>query len=189
MSVISRLEELCEEVRGIEAKGQSVDAKALLKVLEDLIDQKAPDHDFKLAGYSHDLEHDRNVSVEMFRAIITSGQSAMRAAMLLNGGAAIAMLAFVGKLVELDVNAASHIANAILLFACGALAVAGAGSFTYVSQYFYQAVYIEPSKKHSWVQYCGVGFHAAAIVGVLTSYGLFGWGAWLTSAGVDLIRL
>ena len=187
MSIISQLEEMCVEVRGIIAKGQSVDAKALLKALEALIAQKKPDHDFKLADYTHDLEHDRNVAVEMFRAIITSGQSAMRAAMLLNGGAAIAMLAFVGKLVELDVNAASHIANDILLFAFGALAVAAAGGFTYVSQYFYQEIYATPSKKESWVQYCAVAFHTAAIIGVVTSYVLFGCGAWLTSAGVDLI--
>lgn len=39
-------------------------------------------------------------NLEMFKSVITAGQSAMRSAFLLNGGAAIALLAFITHLTE-----------------------------------------------------------------------------------------
>ncbi len=40
------------------------------------------------------------LDLEMFRSVISAGQNAIKTAFLLNGGAAIALLAFIGSLVE-----------------------------------------------------------------------------------------
>jgi len=57
-------------------------------------------HEFSLAHYNWQ----KDASLEMFRSVIAAGQSALKASMLMNGGAAVALLAFIG-------NAASNLST------------------------------------------------------------------------------
>ena len=68
---------------------------------------KSQDHEAKLANFK--AENDRNIaranietahSLEMFKSVITAGQSALKSSMVVNGGAAAALLAFTGKIWE-----------------------------------------------------------------------------------------
>jgi hypothetical protein len=78
--------------------------------------------------------------LEMFRSVIASGQNALKTSILINGGAAVALLAFVGHMVASD--KAAHLVSAfalpMLLFVAGVCATAVATGLTYVSQALFQ---------------------------------------------------
>ena len=122
--------------------------------------------------------HEHNL--EMLRATIATGQSAIKSALLINGGAAAALLAFVGsvwpshKLGE----ALSDITSALLLYVFGVLSAAVAAGATYLSQAGYGD---EFGKASRCVGYVG---HVLAVVGVLVSYILFGRASWIAFLGI-----
>ena len=92
----------------------------------------------------------------------------------------MALLAFIGsawssiKIVE----ALPEISAALLLYVFGVLAAAVAAGATYLSQAGYGN---EFGKASRCVGYIG---HVLAVVGVLASYILFGWGSWLAYLGI-----
>lgn len=127
---------------------------------------------------SRQQNHEHNL--EMLRATITTGQSALKSALLINGGAAVALLAFIGN-VWSSANTSRvlpEISTALLLYVFGVLAAAIAAGATYFSQ----AGYGEEFGKASI--YVGRIGHVLAVLGVLTSYALFGWASWLAFVGV-----
>jgi len=73
----------------------------------------------------------------MFRSAITAGQSAIKSSFLLNGGAAVALLAFIGHLATIDKSYVATFASSLLPFAYGALAISITSGFTYLSQWLY----------------------------------------------------
>src|SRR5205823_6150772 len=73
--------------------------------------------------------------LEMFRSVITSGQNAIRSSFLLNGGAAVALLAFIGHLAQFKAERVPEFAACLLPFAYGVLAIAVTSGFTYLSQW------------------------------------------------------
>ena len=79
-------------------------------------------------------QHEGNL--EMFRSVITSGQGAIKSSLLLNGGAAVALLAFIAHLAELQRDKVSEFASCLLLFAFGVLAIVVTSGCTYLSQWF-----------------------------------------------------
>lgn len=91
----------------------------------------------RLAAWVETQKEASNINVEGFKSVIMSGQSAMRSSILLNGGGAVALLAYIGKL---SVEAAGHVSGfalPLLLFVAGALVVAVASGLTYLTQWFY----------------------------------------------------
>lgn len=123
-----------------------------------------------LAFYQAEIER----SLEMGRAAIVAGQSALKSALLINGGAAIAILAFLGNLWEKDVGSAvgSTLACGLLAFGGGVLAASvGAGS-TYLSQLLYYT--IDDKARY------GAFFQVCAVLLVIASYGLFGFGIYVS---------
>lgn len=78
-------------------------------------------------------------ALELFRSVITSGQGANRAAMTINGGAAIALLAFLGHLVSISTppGLIGSIVFPLQSFVVGLLTAAGSAGFTYVTQFCY----------------------------------------------------
>jgi hypothetical protein len=76
-------------------------------------------------------------NVEMFRSVIAAGQNAIRSAFILNGGAAVAMLAFIGHLVSVNISKIPIFADSILPFTAGVLGASVAAGFTYLSQWCY----------------------------------------------------
>ena len=72
---------------------------------------KSLDHEAELAKFK--AENDRNIAhasnitahdIEMFKSVITAGQSALKSSMVVNGGAAAALLAFTGKIWETNTS-------------------------------------------------------------------------------------
>ncbi len=107
--------------------------------------------------------------LEMFRAVIQSGQNAVKTALLMNGGASVALLAFIGKLTEEQHSRIPPFADALAIFVAGVFAIVVASGSTYLSQWFYAG-------SETWKQRTGLGFNILSILLGLTSYGLFVWG-------------
>ena len=127
---------------------------------------------------SRQQHHEHNL--EILRATITTGQSALKSALLINGGAAVALLAFLGSAWSSNktVEAPSEITLALLLYVFGVLSAAVAAGATYLSQAGYGNEFRKASK---CVGYIG---HVLAVLGVLGSYILFGRASWLAFLGM-----
>jgi hypothetical protein len=117
------------------------------------------------------LEHDRNM--EMFRSTIQAGQNALRTCLLINGGAAVALLAFLGHVASGEGAGASMpmvaVARALAFYVAGVLIGGLASGFTYLAQFFFS---------DDWNK-TGHAFNTAAILSGLLSLGLFGYGSYL----------
>jgi hypothetical protein len=75
----------------------------------------------------------------MFRTVISHASETIKAAILVNGGAAVAILAFLGssKGVSLSRGAASFATDSAAFFVYGVLCGAVAAGSTYLTQYCY----------------------------------------------------
>ena len=105
----------------------------------------------------------------MFRSVISAGQSALRSAFLMNGGGAVAVLAFIGNLANNDPQRIPSLAPSLTVFVTGVLLVTVASGGTYLSQWFYAHI----SKRS---RYTGHTFNILAIVSAIASYCAFAWG-------------
>lgn len=124
------------------------------------------EHERNLAHYDAQQQH----ALEMLRSVIGNGQAALKSALLINGGAAAALLAFIGNIWTKDIATAAvaPLTNSIIFFAFGVLSAALGAGTTYVTQY----CYFEKWEKS------GIVFHLVTFVVVLLSYFLFGKGAY-----------
>lgn len=114
--------------------------------------------------------------VESFKSVILAGQNAIRTAFLMNGGAAVALLAFLGALSSTNPNQLKVFAPSLLIFTWGVFFVGLTSGFTYLCQWFYgyEAV---------WSQKVGFILNILCIVIGLSSFGLFICGAFTTYSG------
>jgi hypothetical protein len=80
-----------------------------------------------------------DAQLELFKSVIQSGQAALKSLFLLNGGAAVAVLALIGHLSTSTIAAAqvNKFAVPLLSFACGLAFAAMASGFTYLVQRAY----------------------------------------------------
>jgi hypothetical protein len=110
--------------------------------------------------------------VENVRTLIALGQSALKSAILINGGAAVALLAFLGHLVTQERPDVSLIpfATSLRLFVIGVLCASIACGTTYLSQYAY-------SNPKTWAQRLGLIIQVVTIALVLCAYVAFLAGA------------
>ena len=118
------------------------------------------------------IENNKNYhasQLEMFRSVIASGQNAIRSSILMNGGASIALLAFIGHLAQIKPEGVISFANALLPFVLGVLAMTMTSGFTYLSQWLYESPKLK-SQKFGF--YCNI---ASIILGI-SSYIFFIWG-------------
>lgn len=114
-------------------------------------------------------KHQHEQRLEMFRSVITAGRGAIKSSFLLNGGAAVAVLAFIGHLAQFNAPKVPVFASCLLPFAYGVLAIAITSGFTYLSQWLFAS----PSDKARKV---GFVFNVICIVLGTASYALFTWG-------------
>lgn len=84
-----------------------------------------------------DFKHQNEWQLEMFRSVIAAGQGAMKASFSLNGGAALAMLAFVGHLASVTPLKIPMFTGSMGLFALGVLGTVVTSGATYAGQWFY----------------------------------------------------
>jgi hypothetical protein len=78
-------------------------------------------------------------NMELFKSVIVSGQSALKSAILINGGAAVALLAFIGSIFAASEKREIIIklAGAMSYFVWGVLSGAVASGVVYVAQFVY----------------------------------------------------
>lgn len=158
-----------------------------------LTPQQALDMRVRIAERTHDTETAFGTATNA--AAVKNAEEAIKAALLINGGSSVAMLAFLGTLVSQHVLSPEQLGDAVrplLYFGCGVAAamIASAGAyFTNLliagSSNHKERSYIEPfvrptpnSRKHArWAEI----LRWFSIIFVAASIGCFIWG--LASAG------
>lgn len=118
-------------------------------------------------------KHQQDQQLEMFRSVISSGQGAIKSSFLLNGGAAVALLAFISHLAQFNSAKVAIFASSLLPFSLGVLAIATTSGFTYLSQWLYAS----PGQR---ARKAGFIFNILCILLGLSSYVLFAWGLFST---------
>ncbi len=110
-----------------------------------------------------------DLALEMFRSVMEFAQHALKTIILINGGAAVAVLAFIGniwrKLQGMDV--AGALVTSEGWFAGGVLLGAVATGTSYFAQYFYERKTFD-----KWA----IGFHVVTVALVVGAYASFGLG-------------
>jgi len=172
--------QLKETIQGVKESGTAaIYCDNLIAYLDDV--SKSPSStptEVELEKYKADLqihiEQNKNYhssQLEMFRSVITSGQNAIRSSFLLNGGASVAVLAFIGHLAEIKPDSVSVFASALIPFVLGVLAMTITSGLTYLSQWLYDSESLAAKK---W----GFRFNVASILLAISSYGCFMFGMW-----------
>jgi hypothetical protein len=124
--------------------------------------------------------HDRSrrISEAFNEAVIKAGEVAIRTVMLINGGAAVSMLAFIGALVRQDgvtVKQVAGVSGSLLWFAGGVAAAVFALAHAYCTNYCYVSAenskiftfdhpyIIDGANTRRWLNW-GYVFHVGAVV-------------------------
>lgn len=177
MSVKAFATQLMNSIKDIKNNSETVQCESLIAYLEKVIaDPNSEPTPSQIEYYKYQLqlmvegEKGSHASyLEEFRAVIQSGQNAMKTALLMNGGASIALLAFIGKLTEKQQYQIPHFAEALAIFVLGVFFIGAASGTTYLSQWFY-------AESEKWKIRIGSGFNIISILLGLTSLGFFVWG-------------
>ncbi len=132
------------------------------------IETQALDQQRLLAGYDVRAKWD----LEMFKSVIDAGKEALNAAILINGGAVIALLGFLSSAATKGVPKALGLGltDPLLYFGSGVLLSAIAFAGRYLTQYCYQSDHNKT----------GIGFHAATVLMATSTYVAFGCGVFKT---------
>ncbi len=130
-----------------------------------------------LAGSLAYQEHVNSWNLEGFKQVIALGQSTLRSVMLINGGAAVAVLAFLGNLVtKSPAVPLLPFAKSMQAFIVGVFLAAVAYGLTYLSQLFYGG-------SKPWHQRTGLVLHVLTVVVAAGSMLVFLLGARLAYLG------
>ena len=175
MSIKQFAADLRETMTKLRADGiETIKTENLIAYLDNVINSRYPEIDQAyLEKYRAELqlwlEQNKRVhvmDVEGFKSVIAAGQSALKTAFLMNGGATVALLAFIGKLSEDHANKIAEFSLAMIYFVMGVLLVTMSSGSTYLSQWFY----FSPK---TWQKKTGFMFNMTAIIFRLLSYILF----------------
>ncbi len=106
-----------------------------------------------------------------FHAVITIGQGALKSGALINGGACVAILAFIGNILTKDTSMISGLSTALLIFGCGVFLAAAASGTTYLAQGNYER---KKRKEAFFFQYLTIAFVSLSYLAFLLG-GLQSW--------------
>ncbi len=132
-----------------------------------------------LNAWASSRQQKHEFNIEMLKATVATGQSALKSALLINGGAAIAILAFIGKIWSQDNDIPACISISLACYVFGVLSAASASGFTYLSQ----AGYGKEFGKYSY--HIGTIGRFIAIICVILAYILFGAASWLSYLAIS----
>lgn len=129
----------------LKEKQEIVEINTLIKYIDniDTSNSRLNNDDFLIANQrvqtDVNIAYSNNVnamSMEMFKSVILSGQSAIKFSMVINGGGAISLLAFIGKIWDnnLAKDLLENLSTAIFIFSIGILLSAIASGITYITQ-------------------------------------------------------
>lgn len=126
-------------------------------------------HEGKLAKFSADSQH----SLEMLKAVLEAGKSALHTLLIINGGAVVALLGALSNLAGAPNGAvlARYLALPLLQFGIGVLV----GALGFAFRYFSQACYSDSNSEKDLYQKWGDWFRYASILSALSGYVLFGF--------------
>lgn len=160
----------------VEAQGSQQVQVAALRTYLDALERDAGasqefrkrEHEGMLAHYAAKNQH----SLEMFKAVLEAGKSALHALLIINGGAVIALLGVMSNLAgkPAGVLLAKYLALPLLQFGIGVLI----GAIGFAFRYFSQACYSGTSKSKDKYDVWGDRFRYAAIFSAFAGYVLFG---------------
>jgi hypothetical protein len=179
----SQLRSLIEDVK---AKGTAaIYCDNLISYLREV--EKSPEPEptpLEIERYKADLQNwieinksGQEVQLELFRSVIAAGQSAIKSSFLLNGGAAVALLAFIGHLAQFKPIAVAQFSECMLPFTYGVLAITVTSGLTYLSQWLYASPNAKAVKAGFYV-------NLACIALGFISYGLFVLGLLTTATAL-----
>ena len=128
------------------------------------------------------LQHESNLanskaindsSLAMFESVISSGKTALTSCILINGGAAVSMLTFIGnfstKLPKISIP--SPLIYAMIFFSVGVLSGGLGTAFTYLTQYCYERVWNSAGVTfHIITLILGFGAYILFLCGVISAY-------------------
>lgn len=125
------------------------------------------------AGMLADFAAKNQQNIEMLKAVLEAGKSALHALLIINGGAVVALLGVMSNLVGRSGGAdlAKYLALPLLEFGIGVLLGALGFAFRYLSQASYSDSDAVTDSRHRWGDY----FRYAAICAALAGYVLFGF--------------
>lgn len=123
-----------------------------------------------------------------------SGNQALKAAGVVNGGAAVALLALIGNMVDKDATASisgEAIGFALLIFVAGVSASALASGGAYITNYLYVTAgtartwdyehpYVHHTRRSKVYEWSGAFFHVLSVLLVLFSYSSFLYGSYVS---------
>jgi hypothetical protein len=179
----SQLRSLIEDVK---SKGTAaIYCDNLIAYLREVENSPEPElTPLEIEKYKADLQNwievnksGQEAQLELFRSVIAAGQSAIKSSFLLNGSAAVALLAFIGHLAQFKPSAVAKFGECMLPFTYGVLAIAVTSGLTYLSQWLYASPKVKAVKAGFYV-------NLACIALGITSYGLFVWGLLATAAAL-----
>lgn len=183
MDSTQTIQKIIEDIRGAEVEGaRAIDTKRLISYLDSkskelenvgtVSEAQLEEYRAINAGKLAQYNWRKDVHLEMLRSVLTSGQSALRAQMLLHGGAALALLTFIGHLIVKPETQPIVIkfAPIMMCFLIGVLLSVICHGITYVGQYCYQR------DLNTLGHICNLTSNVSAVCG----YGLFGWACYLS---------
>ena len=133
------------------------DSKDLFRLF-DIVEKQASDSlALRESKYKAQLENE----MEMFKTIFVYGQSTLKAMLLINGGAAVGMLAFLSSYLSTgasDVNM-HYFTLALIVFGAGVVLGAFTAGLSYITQYCYC----------HYENQSGLVFHIASVVTGISS--------------------
>lgn len=158
------IEQIEKDVQNVKETGQQeVNVDRLLSYLANLKKGTATIESLKIQQELARYEHERNLEqykannlfllenakllaqsgTEMFKSVIATGKTALQSAILINGGAAAGLLAFIGGMwsKSIDQEVLNLLGRGTACFAVGALAGAFATGATYFCQMLYGAAF------------------------------------------------
>ena len=122
----------------------------------------------------------------MFKSVVEAGINALKSSMIINGGAAIALLAFIGNILKepkaSSVISVSCIGYALLIFVLGTGFGGTATGSRYLSQFFYSKALEKmlTGKEKSFSLYIGHIINFLTVTLGILSFAAFFYGGWLS---------
>lgn len=176
--VVDEFSRQVESAKSRGLKDVSIESlEAYMIALRDRIETHAPLTSANIEFQRQANEHAFQDQQAMFRSVIDSGQAALKASILVGGGAAAALLAFASAAWKsLSPAGLELLGLTVFLLACGVvLAVISAG-LTYLSQGFYYDGMGKAEKCKE--DRAGDALRYASVVLVAGSYGLYVCACW-----------
>jgi archaellum biogenesis protein FlaJ (TadC family) len=177
-----------EQLKQVEAQGGTqvqVSAlraylAALEKDAEASQEYRKREHEGMLAQY----EAKSQQSIEMLKAVLETGKSALHSLLIINGGAVIALLGVLSNLAGKSNGAllAKYLALPLIQFGIGVLC----GALGFAFRYFSQACYAASMGEKDKPEILGDGFRYTAIFSAIVGFVLFGFA--ITNAYFAVVR-